>query len=116
MLSVNSNATRPLMTATDSWLIDKVQEVLGPALGAVLGTLAGVWRAQAVFKVKLDALEDKYKAQEKDEDKAADKLDEAVRQITTVATDVKVLMAEQGVINRVNNITFQGMMNKLDVH
>lgn len=93
--------------------------VPGVIVSAILSVI-GAWRAvkTALDKVdkKVAVLEARHANARRDDRELSLDLKDAIREIRTVATDVKVIVAEQSVINKVTANTLDSITKKLDVH
>src|SRR5689334_18421297 len=110
--AVNNDVYRTPMTTPISALPEWVPEVLGPALGFVLSVAATL----GIVQTKISNLE-----KVRDEDKADEReisldLKDAIKTIQALAVDVRVVIAEQGVINKVTTSALDGVTRRLDLH
>lgn len=85
-------------------------------LAAAIGTVLTMWRSLAVIDVKLKAMEATENKSRDDERQMSADLRDAIRTLQSLSTDVKVVVAEQGVINKVTNVTLEGIVDKLERH
>lgn len=114
--SVKATPREDLTMLAAEWFPEWVPGVLVAVIGSVLSAWLAMARAQTRLDARLDLLKAEQDHHDADEREVKSDLKDAIRELKTIASDVKVITAEQAVINRVTNLALEGIADKLDIH